>query len=429
MHNKSVVITFFNAMRHTFILLLSIVLVIQSCQQKKPVYTFIHSDNEPEGQMALATIKLLQESGLPYEFEVKLSDGTGPNIDSIKAGVADIAIVENNLSYVEGIETSLPIYKQVLHVFYRSEEPSTTLEELLYGKKVYIGIKGSSSEIFMRSLFEFYDLDENKFEITENQFDNDVYCGFSDIITEEIFLKSLKEEGYRLFSFDDIENFGRGSKAEAITLRYPHYETFVIPSGTYGTLTVDPVITIATEALLIVKSSLSDNFVYDITKTIYRDKQVLNEISPLVYGTMKEDFDRGEISFPLHNGARIFFDRDEPTFFERYAELGGVAFSIILAIVSGLVSLSRWQKQKKKDRVDVFYKDLITIKNHIGEIKTSADGLEKLKTIQNQQTHAFDMLIEEKLEANESFRIYMELSKETINELKVKIKRLLANKA
>ena len=121
--------------------------------------------------MALATIKVLQESGLPYEFEVKLRDGTGPNIDSIKAGVADIAIVENTLSYVEGIKTSLPIYKQVLHVFYRSEDPSTTLEELLYGKRVYIGIKGSSSEIFKRSLFEFYDLDTDKFEITENQFD------------------------------------------------------------------------------------------------------------------------------------------------------------------------------------------------------------------------------------------------------------------
>lgn len=413
-------------MRHTLFLLLAVILAIQSCQQKKPVYTFVHSDNEPEGTMAKAMIKLLQESDLPYEFEIKLSDGTGPNIDSIKADLADLAIVENNLAYVEGIKTCLPIYKQVLHVFYKNDYPITTLEELLYGKKVYIGIEGSSSEIFMKSLFEFYDLDTGKFTITENQFDNDVFCGFSDIITEEVFLAGLKSEGYRLYSFGDIEKFGKGSKAEAITLRYPHYETFIIPDGTYGSITEGPIVTIATETILVVKSSLSDNFVYEITKKIYREKQALNEISPLVYGTMKEDFDRGEISFPLHNGARIFFDRDEPTFFERYAELGGVAFSIILAIVSGLVSLSRWQKQKKKDRVDVFYKDLIMIKNHIHEIKSSQEGIDKLKSIHAQQTHAFDMLIEEKLDANESFRIYMELSKETINELKVKIKKLLA---
>lgn len=412
-------------MRHTLIFCLISILLVQACQQKKPVYTFVHSENEPEGRMARTMIKILQDSDLPYEFEVLFSDGSEPNIDSILRKSADMAIVENNLSYVEGIKTAMPIFKQVLHVFYRSEYPIESLEELFYGKQVYIGIEGSSSAIFMNSFFEFYDLDTNQFNITTNQFANDVFCGFSDIITDETSLQALKDEGFRLFSFDKIENFGRGSKAEAITLRYPHYETFIIPSGTYGSITVDPVITIATETILVVRGDLTDNFVYNITKKLYREKQALTEISPLVYGTMKEDFDRGEISYPLHNGARIFFDRDEPTFVERYAELGGVILSIVLALVSGLVSLSRWQKQKKKDRVDVFYKDLIVIKNNISAIKTSKDGLEKLKNIQNQQTHAFDMLIEEKLEANESFRIYMELSKETINELKAKIKKLM----
>ena len=39
------------------------------------------------------------------------------------------------------------------------------------------------------------------------------------------------------------------------------------------------------------------------------------------------------------------------------------------------------------------------------------------------------MLIEEKLIANDSFRIYMELSKETINELRSKIRVLKAKQA
>ena len=415
-------------MRNTlvFCLMMTLLVVIQACQQQQPVYTFVHSENEPEGTMARTMIKILKDSDLPYEINVLLSDGSGPNIDSIIARKADMAIVENNLSYIEGIKTALPISKQVLHVFYKSANPIESLEDLLYGKEVYIGIEGSSSAIFMNAIFDFYDLNTDKFSITTNQFANDVYCGFSDIITDETSLQGLKDEGFRVFSFDNIDNFGRGSRAEAITLRYPHYETFIIPSGTYGSLTEEPVVTIATETILVVRGDLSDNFVYNITKLLYNEKQALNEISPLVYGTMKEDFDRGEISYPLHNGARIFFDRDEPTFVERYAELGGVILSIFLALVSGLVSLSRWQKQKKKDRVDVFYKDLIVIKNNIGAIKTSKEGIEKLKSIQDQQTHAFDMLIEEKLEANESFRIYMELSKETINELKAKIRKLMA---
>ena len=50
--------------------------------------------------------------------------------------------------------------------------------------------------------------------------------------------------------------------------------------------------------------------------------------------------------------------------------------------------------------------------------------MQGIKSIQLAQNKAFEMLIDEKLEANESFRIYMELSKETINELKIKVKKL-----
>jgi len=39
------------------------------------------------------------------------------------------------------------------------------------------------------------------------------------------------------------------------------------------------------------------------------------------------------------------------------------------------------------------------------------------------------MLIEEKLVANDSFRIYMELSKETINELRGKMRAIKAKQA
>lgn len=90
---------------------------------------------------------------------------------------------------------------------------------------------------------------------------------------------------------------------------------------------------------------------------------------------VEEKFERKNLSFPLHEGARIYLDRDEPGHFERYAELFGVVFSIILTLVSGLISLSKWQSQKKKDRADIFYKDLIEAKNAIRKITSPKEGL------------------------------------------------------
>ncbi len=137
---------------------------------------------------------------------------------------------------------------------------------------------------------------------------------------------------------------------------------------------------------------------------------------------MSENFNQGKLNIPLHEGARTFLDRDEPSFVERYAELGGVILSLIIAAWSGLVSLTKWQAQKKKDRIDEFYEDLINIKNAITSLKNSKEVIEKIKHVKSSQNKAFELLISEELVANESFRIYMELSKETVNELRSKLK-------
>ncbi|MEQ9231050.1 MAG: hypothetical protein RIF46_10240, partial [Cyclobacteriaceae bacterium] len=46
-----------------------------------------------------------------------------------------------------------------------------------------------------------------------------------------------------------------------------------------------------------------------------------------------------------------------------------------------------------------------------------------IRKIKLEQQKAFQMLIDEKLQANESFRIYMELSKETLQELQLRLEK------
>jgi hypothetical protein len=278
----------------------------------------------------------------------------------------------------------------------------------------------------MLELFDFFNVDTSRVEITYNPFDNyDIIAGFSDILPNN-FLLGL--EKFKLYSFDDINSYGKGSTVEGISLKFPKVKPYIIPQSTYGSLTETPVLTITSDAVLVCRSGMRDTPINDMIRTIFREKQEFEEISPLIYAGLDEGFDRTRLSFPLHNGARTYLDRDEPGFLERYAELVGVMFSIIVAIVSALISLSRWQKQKKKDRVDVFYKVLMDIKKELPKIKTVHDGSLKVKEIQQSQNKAFEMLINEELEANESFRIFMELSKETIDEVKNRV-RLIKAKA
>ncbi|MEM8896418.1 MAG: TAXI family TRAP transporter solute-binding subunit, partial [Bacteroidota bacterium] len=229
---------------------------------------------------------------------------------------------------------------------------------------------------------------------------------------------------YRLFSFDNVEQFGRGSLAVAISLKFPQMKPFIIPQRTYGSLTEEAVVTIATDAVLITRGDLDDDVIYNITKAIFQHKERFTSISPLIYLDLKENFDRTRLNFPLHNGARIYLDRDEPTIFERYAELIGVIFSILVTLVSSGLYLSKWQAQRKKDRVDIFYQDIMDIKNELSGLSSTGQVAQRIKKLKDSQNKAFKMLIDEELRADESFRIYMELSKETIQELTARYKRL-----
>lgn len=408
-------------MRYSYLLAVTIAIIfVSSCQKKKPKFSLLYSVEEPIGEIA-KTVKEVMERNLDVEIELIIGEGSLANLDSLQAGSADFTITENHVPFRAGIESLLPFYPQILHIFYQSDEKLHDLGAVFKDKQVFIGLQGSGSYRFMQDLIDFFNLDRTTFEITDNPFNNQVFCGFTDIIKSEYLMGF---EGSRLYSFDQIHRFGKGSIAEGISLKFPQVKPFVIPAMTYGMLTEEPVITLTTDVVLAARTGLSEDLTYDMTKTIFRDQQEFTALSPSIYIDLTENFDRSKLNFPLANGARIYLDRDEPSFFERYAELGGVAFSIILALVSAMISLSKWQIQKKKDRVDIFYKNLMDIKNALPHIHNVRGGIEKINEVKAAQNKAFEMLIDEKLMADESFRIYMELSKETINEIRLRVRQV-----
>lgn len=403
---------------YLFAIILGAITLISSCSDKNNKYSIVYSEEEPLGEISRNLEKIWEEE---LGLDIKLINGSGSsaNLDSVAMGRADFTITENYIPFKQDVSSMLVFFPQVLHIFYSAPETPKSFTDLIVGKRVFMGAEGSGSYRFMTNLFEFFKININQVQIVDDPFEDvEVFAGFNDIL-EDNNLMGL--ESFKLYSFDQIDHFGHGSLAEAIALKYPKVHPYVIPEGTYGEITKEAILTISSDAVLVVRSGIAEEDVYEMIKSAFHHKQEFNDISPLVYKGMDEQFDRTSLTFPLHEGARIYLDRDEPSIFERYAELAGVLFSIGLAVWSGIISIRRWQTQRKKDRVDIFYKDLIEIKNEISSIRTTDLGLQKLTAIKNSQNKAFNMLINEELEANESFRIYMELSKETINELKSRL--------
>jgi len=405
---------------------LVVVFSLFSCNPTLTTFTFIYNDEGPNKEIARRMEELLENSF--YNVDIKLIEGVGTdaNLDSLASGAVDIGLVENYVNYRPGLSSAFSVYSEVLHVFYRDGVDASSFESLMYSGPVYIGRENSPTYNIMMDLWAFYGLDGSQINVTFGMAQADVVVELTNLFTQE---ELNHYEGFNLFSFDQVENLGNASIAEGIALKYPRLSTFVIPQNAYWGFTEEPIVTLSLDLIMVVRSGLLEVTVNDFTKTMLRNRQVFTAIDPLLFEGLKEDFNQSILNIPLHEGARTFLDRDEPSFIERYAELGGVILSIVIAVISGIISLTKWQAQKKKDKIDEFYEDLIVIKNAIPKIRELGAASDKVRRVQRAQNKAFEMLIEEKLIANDSFRIYMELSKETINELRSKIRVLKAKQA
>lgn len=399
-----------------------VVLLLNSCNLTLHQFTFIYNDEGPNEQIALKMEELLERKF--YNVDIRLIKGVGSsaNLDSLIAEKADMALVENYVPYQQGLNSAFSVYSEVLHIFYRENQEVRSFEDLLYNKPIYIGIKESPTYHLMMDLFEFYGIDTSLLSVTFDMSTADVIVELSNLLSKK---ELAAYDGFKLFSFSGSDSESN-SVVEGISLKYPRMSPFTIPEKTYWGFTQEPIVTLSVDLIMVVRSGMLEVSVNDFIKTMLRNRQIFTSIDPLLFDGLREDFDQGKLNIPLHEGARIFLDRDEPSFLERYAELGGVVLSIVIAIISGIISLTKWQAQKKKDKIDEFYEDLMVVKNEIPSIQKIPDGIQKIKQVQTSQNKAFEMLISEKLIANDSFRIYMELSKETIHELRVRIRTLKA---
>jgi len=120
------------------------------------------------------------------------------------------------------------------------------------------------------------------------------------------------------------------------------------------------------------------------------------------------------MNFPLHRGVKHYLECNKPSVFERYAELGGVIFSITVVLLDLINTVKNKIKQKKKDRIDEFYVDLLRIEKEIPYLHSiQVIDIAREKVIQF-KIRAFELLVHEKLTANESFRIFISLLSETL---------------
>jgi hypothetical protein len=158
--------------------------------------------------------------------------------------------------------------------------------------------------------------------------------------------------------------------------------------------------------------------VYDLISEIRRLQPALAATRPFLFRELSAEFDASGSTFVLHPGAQAFTERDAPTFYERYSGVAEVLVTLVIGLISGTYAVVQIYNRRRKNRIDGFYTDVMTIRDSINDRSSANERAAAVERVRGLQNKAFDMLIREKLAADESFRIFVTLSNDIIAQLK-----------
>ena len=348
--------------------------------------------------------------------QVRVREPDKGALHALIEGQADLAMVSNVEAFHPDIHTVTPLYPRVLHIAHRVGLAASDLETLLLAGSVDAGPPGSTGRTFLEQSLSLFGMTANQIRFVDDDGCAHVMVLYAPISSKVTALLERCGE-YRLFGLSELDELGKGSLVDALMLQNPRIRPFVIPRRIYGDVAPEPVVTLAVDQLLVAHESVVEADVYDLMSEIQRLQHAIADQNPAVFDNLAESFSGSKSTFALHQGTQSFLERDEPDLVERYSGVAEVLVTLIVGIISGGYAMFRIYQVRQKDRIDEFYEQILAIRDSLtGENPPDYESVRR--EVRDLQNRALTMLIDEKLAGDESFRIFIELGNDLLDDLR-----------
>ena len=257
--------------------------------------------------------------GIPgMNASAQSTGATVANINMLKEGSVDLAIVQNDITYYAANGTEMFKDKKVdnirgIAVLYPETCQAVTIREDinaigdLKGKRVAVGAAGSGVEANARQIMEAYGITYKDIEVQYLSF-GEAASALKDGNVDVAFLTA----GYPTAAVQDIASQNKvkllavdADKADALIAKYPFYTKTTIPAGTYSGFNVD-VPAVSVMAMLVATDKVDDALGYDIAKALFTNLDRLQAAHSVGKLITKEGAQKG-MPITMNAGAEKFF--------------------------------------------------------------------------------------------------------------------------
>ena len=239
------------------------------------------------------------------------------NMQTLQDGDADIAFTQTDIAAyatkgelmfedgkVDNIQAIGTLYPETIQVVTLQESGITSIEDLK-GKKVSVGAPGSGTYANAEQVLEVHGITMDDIDAQHLAFDESTE-GIQDGTIDAAFITSGTPTGaveglsaVKPVTILPIEQ----DKIDKLIEEYPYYAEDTVKSGTYGM--DSDVKTVAVLAMLVARSDLDEDYVYQITKAIFDNS---DKITHAKGEFITADSALEGVGIELHPGAKKYFD-------------------------------------------------------------------------------------------------------------------------
>nr|WP_071393940.1 TAXI family TRAP transporter solute-binding subunit [Bacillus tuaregi] len=256
-----------------------------------------------------------EETGI--ETNAETSGASAENMTTLKDGNAEIAFSQTDIasyavegklmfkdSKIDNVQAIGTLYPETIQIVTTEKSGIKSVADLK-GKKVSVGAPGSGTNPNAEQILEMYGMTFDDIEKKDLSFDEST-AGIQDGTIDAAFVTAGTPTGAveGLSATEDIVIVPiEQEKIDELIKKYPYYIQDEVAKGTYGL--EEAVSTVAVQAMLVVRDDLSDDVVYDITKAIFEN---LNLVTHAKAKLIKAENAVNGVGIDIHPGAQRYFD-------------------------------------------------------------------------------------------------------------------------
>lgn len=384
--------------------------------------------------LGVALGRMMESEGIAETVTVRSTEGSVTNMGLIESEAADLAIIQSDTPTHENARLIARLYDEVLHILVARDVAGEirTIHDL-GGRRVSLGGHGSGTRLVAETVLDHFriavaeDVAMDPMQTVEALSDGTIDAAFLlTAIPSSIVERLVEDDAVRFLSLGNAQEIG--NEADALALVFPALHATTIPRATYATLPAGPVRTIGVRAQLIASRHLSSQIVQRITEEVFQHR------TRLAFGTgglavakrIRERYEPGSVSLPYHPGAVAYYERSQPPFFVEYAESMSFGLTLLVGIYSGYLAIRQWIRRRRKNRIDEYYMDAVDHAIEPGETDLAILNDRRRSLVALRRT-AFTDLVNEKLDANESFSILQEYINAELETIDRRVRHIAAS--